>query len=152
MDRSLPRSIPYMRNAVAFCTTPALANDSAATRSVAPRGTMTRTSPVPDPRHESIANTTTAAAPAINRRVDRAALRRLDIGLGARSVLVHGGERRHSQRLLEQHRRRERIHIALPSSRAASHVVDRAKRARRRESLVEEGYGQYAPLFEKAKK
>src|SRR5688500_15404299 len=85
---------------------------------------------------------TMTAAATISLRADRATLRRVDIGLGVRRVHVYRIERRHSERLLQQHRGRERIDVALPTPRAAPHVVDRAQGGRRGVPFVEQRHRQ----------
>src|SRR5215207_6040106 len=141
IERSLPRSIPYRRNAVAFWTTPAFARDSAATRSVAPRGTSTRTSPLPEPRHAVSASAATMPPSTIRRPARRPTLCRC-FDLGARRFVIHGGQRCHSHRLLQQHRRGERVDVALSPTRASPHLADRAERGRGGESLVDQRDGE----------
>src|SRR5829696_2224201 len=141
IERSLPRSIPYSRNAVAFWTTPAFSSDSAATRSVAPRGTCTRTSPLPAPRQAVSESAATTMASAIHRPARRTTLCGR-IRLRTRRIVIHGGQRCHPHRLLQEHGRGQRVDVPLSPTRAAPHLADRAERGRSGEPLVDQRDGQ----------
>src|SRR3954463_11757284 len=110
MERSPSCSDAYSRNSVAFWTTPACASDWAATRIEAPRGTTTRTSPVPLPRQPA------ASASVANNGASPEALRGRGSIIGRDGRIgVHGRQGVHAQRLLEEHRGREGIDVALPA-------------------------------------
>src|SRR6478672_4612054 len=132
-----------MRNAVAFWITPWCSRESAAMRNVAPRGMMSRASPVPAPRQlvMNTAATTAAATNAVARRHGRLALLRC-----ARRVIgpadgCHRGQLVHAQRLLQQHGGGERIYVGFAIGGAPARLTDTAQRRRCRISLVEEGDG-----------
>src|SRR5690349_12869133 len=101
---------------------------------------MTRTRPVPAPRHAVRATIVTSDAA----RASRRSLCILVNGLldTHRRVWIDGGENLHPQRLLQQYRGRKCIHVAFPPASAASHLLDRAERGGRGVAFVDQRHRQ----------
>ena len=105
-----------MRKKRGYATTPALASESAATRSVAPCGIVTRTGvPLPEP-HAMIVSATLIAARDRQPRF-----------IGRLCPVEH---------LLKEYRRGERVDVAFATTRRAAHLAYGAKRRGRRIPLV----------------
>src|SRR5262245_11193421 len=129
MLRSSRRRAAYRRKIFLEPMTPAFSRESPACASVAPGGTTTRTGRPVDPALHA-----TASASSVERATTRALVRPV---LDVMSIRI---SLREPERVLQQHRRGEGIHVPFASTcgtaPAIGHLVDGTKRPCRGEPFV----------------
>src|SRR5665213_1654390 len=132
MPRSSLVVFAYSRNSRGHATSPARCRLSAAVRRLAPGGMVTFTRvPTLLLSHAATARVTASARPA---------------AASARRALQ--ALRREAKRMLKQDRGGERIDVALPAARGATHLLHRAQRRYGGIALVHQRHGQSRSLLQ----